>query len=177
MIIEGERMTNKFPNYSTLATNLTATQISLNWPTSPLGAPPKLRERQGSFRRFSNDERFRCCARRERCRSVMRRCVHPRSLELLKGLNLHRPLLTAGVTRRVARISLEGQRAWYNRSLDLPQPMRVQHRRPVQRRRPVRVASRQLVDPMIHCWPPPSCRETGRWPACSPLLSPAAARQ
>jgi hypothetical protein len=28
-IIEGERMTNGFPNYSTLATNLTATQINL----------------------------------------------------------------------------------------------------------------------------------------------------
>jgi hypothetical protein len=29
MIIEGERMTNRFPNYSTLVTNLTATQINL----------------------------------------------------------------------------------------------------------------------------------------------------
>jgi hypothetical protein len=29
MIIEGERMTNRFPNYSTLDTNLTATQINL----------------------------------------------------------------------------------------------------------------------------------------------------
>ena len=29
MIIEGERITNGFPNYSTLATNLTATQINL----------------------------------------------------------------------------------------------------------------------------------------------------
>ena len=28
-IITGERMTNNFPNYSTLATNLTATQINL----------------------------------------------------------------------------------------------------------------------------------------------------